>query len=70
MRKVRNNERNMTGVTLAIIYCFISFFLITRTSPGEAVHFEPSWLPAIIPLGAFIIVLVFDRIIRFDLFRK
>ena len=70
MRKVRNNERNRTGVVLALIFCLVSYFLITRTSPGEAVHFEPSWLPVIIPMGAFIIVLVFDRIIRVDFFRK
>lgn len=62
-------NRNVTGIVLAIIYCFVLFEILTDAPPGETPN-NPLWVYSMIPLGAVVITLLFDYVIKFDFFKK
>ncbi|MDK8180070.1 hypothetical protein [Paenibacillus sp. UMB4589-SE434] len=62
-------DRNVTGIVLAVIYCFVLFAILIDAPPGEAPS-NPPWAYAMIPLGAVLITLLFDYVIKFDFFKK
>lgn len=62
-------DRNVTGIVLAVIYCFVLFAILIDAPPGEAPN-NPPWAYAMIPLGAVAITLLFDHVIKFDFFKK
>jgi hypothetical protein len=62
-------NRNITGIVLAVIYCIVLFEILTDAPPGEAPN-NPLWVYAMIPLGAVVIISLFDYVIKFDFFKK
>lgn len=62
-------SRNITGIVVAIIYCFVSFSILTDSPPGEAPN-NPYWYYLFIPLGAIAIMSLFDYVIKYDFFRN
>ncbi|MCY9705045.1 hypothetical protein M5X00_06765 [Paenibacillus alvei] len=60
-------DRNVTGIVLAVIYCFVLFEILIDAPPGEAPN-HPLWVYSMIPLGAVVITSLFDYVIKFDLF--
>ncbi|GIO51976.1 hypothetical protein [Paenibacillus cineris] len=62
-------NRNLTGVVLAIIYCFVLYGILIEAPPGEVPN-HPPWAYLMIPLGAIAITALFDFVIKYDFFKK
>ncbi|GAK42821.1 hypothetical protein PUW24_19630 [Paenibacillus urinalis] len=62
-------DRNITGIVLALIYCFVLYTILTDAPTGEAPN-NPLWAYSLIPIGAVVITSLFDYVIKFDLFKK
>ncbi|OXL87580.1 hypothetical protein BCV73_00550 [Paenibacillus sp. SSG-1] len=62
-------HRNVTGVVLAIIYCFVLYGILIEAPPGEVPN-HPPWAYLMIPLGAIAITALFDFVIKYDFFKK
>ncbi|MCD8835266.1 MULTISPECIES: hypothetical protein [Mammaliicoccus] len=67
MRKKR--QRNKTGILVAIIYCFIMYFILNIY--GESIDdINKSIRYIIMPFGVVIIIVIFDFLIKKDFFDK
>ncbi|WP_256992702.1 hypothetical protein [Paenibacillus sp. SSG-1] len=67
--KTAVKHRNVTGVVLAIIYCFVLYGILIEAPPGEVPN-HPPWAYLMIPLGAIAITALFDFVIKYDFFKK
>ncbi|GAB6987996.1 hypothetical protein [Paenibacillus pini] len=62
-------NRNVTGLIVALIYCFGLYAILMDAPEGEAPN-HPLWVYTLIPLGATVISFLFERVIKFDFFKK
>ncbi|MCQ4085430.1 hypothetical protein [Saccharibacillus sp. JS10] len=67
--KKEKKPRNITGIIVAVLYCFVLYAILIQAPEGES-PVNPPWAYAMIPLGATAITLLFDYVIKFDFFRK